>query len=113
METINCHLWTKTDLTSEDLRGSLQNIKTYLDDSHLIRNLKKCKKCGQLYFYEFAEDIDWNEGNDPQYRLWIPVESEMRAEDLNHMTTIQLHTLPGIFQNWTSDLKDPPLPIKH
>lgn len=65
-------------------------LKTYADESHLFRYLLECKDCGQLYFYEFYEEIDWEEGNDPQYTTYIPVETAGEAEELNKKSNLEL-----------------------
>ncbi len=87
----NCHLWQKEDLSSQDL--SLENfelLETFADDSHFWRYLLKCKECGQLYFYEFYEWIDWEEGNDPQYVKFIPVETKYEIETLKKTNIFEL-----------------------
>ncbi len=60
----------------KDLLESLTVVETYLDESHLTRDLRKCKFCGQLYFHEFVDSIDWEKGDDPQYQTFIPVDSK-------------------------------------
>lgn len=83
-QPVNCHLWKKPDLKSEDLRFAFEAVETYVDESHLFRRLLKCKDCGQLYFYEFYETIDWEGGNDPQYKTFIPVETKEEIELLKN-----------------------------
>jgi hypothetical protein len=70
------------ELTAEDLYGCFDSVEVFLDESHDRRCLLKCKTCGQLYFYEFHEEIDWTGGNDPQYRTYIPVETREEIETL-------------------------------
>jgi len=65
-------------------------MKTYIDESHLWRHMLKCKKCGQLYFFEFFEQIDWKNGDDPQYCTFIPVKDIAEADELNKLTVFQL-----------------------
>jgi formylmethanofuran dehydrogenase subunit E len=60
----NCHLW-QTETVAEDELMKLEDVETFLDESHLIRRLKRCNECGQLYFYQFLEEIDWEKGDDP------------------------------------------------
>jgi hypothetical protein len=57
-------------------------IDTYAVESHLRRYLLKCRECGQLYFFEFYEWIDWEHGNDPQYSKHIPVSTVEEALEL-------------------------------
>lgn len=65
---IKCHLWQKEELTEQDLYtgNSFELLRTFADENHLSRCLLKRKDCGRLYFYEFYEEIDWKQGNDPQ-----------------------------------------------
>jgi hypothetical protein len=105
----SCHLWNKRDLSVEDLRQDLACEQEYVDDSHLIRRLLSCKKCGQLYFYEFYEEIDWQEGNDPQYRTWIPVDDRESAQSLNALSVFEILKYPSIRYDWPRDQKEPKL----
>jgi hypothetical protein len=107
-----CRLWNKKDLTTDDLVDSLEKIKSYEDDSHLIRTLKKCKECGQLFFYEFYEEVDWAGGNDPQYRTWIPVDDETAADSLDKLSGVELQQFPRIIADWPSENKNPSPPRK-
>jgi hypothetical protein len=54
------------------------------------RHLLRCRECGQLYFYEFFEWIDWEGGNDPQYTTYIPVESDTEIEALKKASSFEL-----------------------
>lgn len=72
---------TETDIVPATDR--FFELKTLVDESHLIRRILKCRKCVQLYFYEFYEEIDWAEGNDPQYRTYVPVATLEEAENMN------------------------------
>jgi len=101
-----CHLWNKADISPEELRQDLSMEQVYEDDSHLMRRLMKCKKCGQLYFYEFYEEIDWSEGNDPQYRTWIPVDDPASAVALNRLSIFEILKFPSIRSDWPRDQKE-------
>lgn len=69
----DCHLWKLDKLTLDDLMGCFEEVETYECESHLERRLLRCKRCGQLYFYEFNEWVDWEGGDDSQYWTYIPV----------------------------------------
>jgi hypothetical protein len=43
------------------------------DDSHFIVQLRRCAKCSQRFVWIFTEFVDWEGGNDPQYRDILPV----------------------------------------
>ncbi len=102
-----CHLWKNGDPSMDQLRTDLITIKTYEDDSDLIRELKKCRVCGQLYFYEFYEWTDWEGGNDPQYRTWIPVQDISDADTINELSSMELLRFSGIRSDYPSSAKRP------
>ena len=95
-----CHLWNNKVLSGDDLRRSLELVKTYEDGSHLIRSLLRCKECGHLYFHEFYEFVDWEHGNDAQYSTWIPVDDAASADALNDLSPLQLLQYGGIRVDW-------------
>jgi hypothetical protein len=79
-----CVLWEQPNLVTTP-RGRFETVETYEDDSHLRRALVKCRECGQLYFYEFYEQVDWDDGDDAQYSTYIPVparDEALRMKDL-------------------------------
>ncbi len=103
-----CHIWDKSQPLTDDLLDALEVIKSYgEEDSHLIRKLKKCKTCGQLFFYEFYEKIDWVGGNDPQYRTWIPVADQATADSLSKLAPIEILQFPRIIKDWPSEATQP------
>jgi hypothetical protein len=74
-----CHFWHADDPNPGG--DDTELVKSFEDESHLFRALFRCKNCGQLYFYEWSEEIDWVHGDDPQYQTWVPVE-EQDVDDL-------------------------------
>ncbi len=80
-----------------------EHVETYAESSHFDRGLVKCRECGQLYYYEFYEVIDWEEGNDKMYSTYIPIEYDKALiEDLNQRSPMGLL---GIFPRlqWDPD----------
>ena len=53
----DCHLWQTVTVPEDELQ-KLEVVETFLEESHLMRRLKRCNDCGQLYFYQFREEID-------------------------------------------------------
>lgn len=94
-----CHLWSE-QLTKEMLFTSFDSIKSYRDNYHNTRELKKCKVCGQLYFYEFIEIVDFGEGNDNEYYSFIPVNSIVDADKLDTLSELELTSYIGIHMNF-------------
>ena len=91
-----CHLWS-TPLTWEMLEA-LDHLKWYGKDYHHTRQLMRCLTCGQLYFHEFYEEVDYRNGEDQQYYIFIPVDSVKTADELNKLTRFELTSLPGIYK---------------
>lgn len=73
-----------TAFMSKPIREFMELIEELERDDmdHWWRYLLKCRECGQMYFFEFFETIDWNHGNDPQLKLMVPVESRSEIEPL-------------------------------
>lgn len=85
-----CRLWQSENLKSEDLYNAFEVLETFVDESHFSRWLVRCKECGQLYFKEFYEEIDWNEGIDPQNVIYVPVETSDDIETLKKTAALGL-----------------------
>jgi hypothetical protein len=103
-----CHLWQMENLTAQDIYSAFEGLERFLDDVHHIRSLLRCRQCGQLYFHEFYEWIDWTGGDDPQYSLYIPVETREQIEALaatNEYTI--LNYFPRLHKDYPSDAKEP------
>lgn len=99
-----CVLWEKPDLVSGPLEDRFELIDTYVDESHLFRHLLKCRECGQLYFFEFYEEIDWEDGNDPQHSTYIPVEIDEEIEMLKNASNFELlQFFPRLQQDFLAD----------
>lgn len=90
MKPEQCILWKKPELIDGPLKNHFEYLKTFTDNSHMERSLLRCRECGQLYFYEFYEEIDWESGNDPQYITLIPVRTSVEAKTLNQLLPIEL-----------------------
>ena len=87
-------------ISSEDF----ETIKVYIDESHMIRKLIKHNPSGELYFYEFNEKTDWVNGNDPQYRTYIPVETEQQADEINKLSILEIHEItPRLIDDYGED----------
>jgi hypothetical protein len=91
---LNVPFWEHPELLLEPgkLKDLFERIETYVDDDHLVRSLLKCRECGAFYFHEFYEWIDWEDGNDPQYSTYIPVETD---EEINALKTASPFGLLG------------------
>ena len=84
-----CHIW-KQEVPDKDDLNALESIKTYGEGNHSGRYLHKCLDCGQLYFNEFYEHINWDGGDDKIYVTWIPVKSEKYADKMMANNVMEL-----------------------
>jgi hypothetical protein len=90
-EPAQCVYWRDAELVrAAPMKDGFELIETYADESHLKRYLLKCRECGQLYFFEFYEWVDWENGNDPQYSKYIPVPTVDDAQMLRKATQAEL-----------------------
>ena len=91
LEPTQCVYWHNPKLVrAAPMKEGFELIDTYADESHLRRYLLKCRECGQLYFFEFYEWIDWEHGNDPQYSKYIPVSTVDEAQTLRKASQAEL-----------------------
>ncbi|HLW93648.1 MAG TPA: hypothetical protein VKS78_20415 [Roseiarcus sp.] len=77
-----CELWEKPELVATKVSDRFETVESFVDESHLSRALLKCRECGQLYFFEFYENVDWKGGDDAQYSTYIPVEDRSDIETM-------------------------------
>jgi hypothetical protein len=78
-----CALWTDPEpRLSGPLSRNFELLQQFEHESHWSRALLRCRECGQRYVYEFYEEIDWADGEDPQYRTWVPVDSDAEVDRL-------------------------------
>jgi hypothetical protein len=79
---IQCELWEHPERAAVKFSEIFDEVESYEDSSHLERSLYKCRECGQLYFHEWYEWVDWDEGNDRSYTTVIPVQTPEEIEAL-------------------------------
>ena len=104
-----CALWEKPELMDEpNRRDRFELLETFVDENHEFRDLLKCKECGQLYFFEFYEDIDWVDSDDPQYWTYVPVKTGAEIEMLKKASPVKLlEYLPQLRRDWPKGAKSP------
>ena len=98
-EPHKCALWRT--LPPENMHEILEEMEIYVDESHDRRCLLRCRECGQLYFYKFLEFVDYSDGEDPQYRTYIPVTC---SEDAGILSTLPewdiMKCAPSLHCDW-------------
>jgi hypothetical protein len=98
-------LHNRQSLTREDLRPELFSVlKTYTEDSHAARRCIKHLASGEIYLYDFVEEVDMVHGNDPQHRTYIPVADVAHADSLAALSSQTLQAMtPRLIDNWLAD----------
>ena len=104
---LKCVLKDIDRFSHKDLQKILDLVKVYFQESHHSRKLYRCKECGQLYLYEFNEEVDYVGGNDPQFYRYVPVEDEAAAELLSKAPQLEVECRYGIHIDWPSDAESP------
>ena len=104
-----CVFWKKPKLAFDGpTKDRFELIDTFVEESHWWRYLLKCRECGQLYFFEFYEEVDWEHGDDPQYSTYIPVELDEEIESLKKTTPFELlNFFPRLQQDFPKGAKKP------
>jgi len=108
-EPRQCLYWREPERVRDGgLRERFELVEEYEDESHLRRYLLKCRECGQLYFFEFYEEIDWDEGNDPQYTKYVPVGSAADGAELARLSPAALLSVtPRLCIDFPQDADSP------
>lgn len=110
---MNCCLWKADKIEKKKLINSLHTLEVIEQESHFTRKILECKNCGQVYLYEFTEEVDWEDGNDKQLFRWFPVESIYEAWKLAETPPIGLINHPAIRIDFSKDMQNPKGPYKY
>lgn len=100
-----CLLWNKTHLTPADL--DLELLKVFQRDAHIERDLFKCRECGQLFFHEWYEHVNFTH-DAYMYDTYIPVETDDDVKTLSDTkTTLELmQFFPQLHGSFTNGKKE-------
>jgi hypothetical protein len=84
-----CVLWEQPERAiGRGFSQCLEEIASYQDGRHRIRSLEKCRECGQLYFYDWFEWTERDEGVDWALSNLIPVQTEAEIEALKQASSV-------------------------
>jgi hypothetical protein len=107
IEPTQCILWRQPKL-AEPLKDRFEVVETCVEEDHWWRYVLKCRECGQLYFFEFYEQIDWEDGDDPQYTTFVPVVGQEEIERLKARAPFELLQFsPRLQKDFPKDAKRP------
>jgi hypothetical protein len=86
-----CAYWNKPeDMPSTELAKASDIVERFDDTSHLMHALIKCWECGQLYYYEYYDEVDYEDGDDPVFMTYIPVDNDEEIERLKALSRSEL-----------------------
>ena len=102
MKPTGCLLWRDPEpLVTGPLNQSFELLETFVKESHWWRSLLGCRECGQQYFFEFHEEVDWVDGEDPQFSTWVPVATQQDLETLKAAGALDLRGFrPHLRKDW-------------
>lgn len=88
--------WPAAAEAAWEARAGLGSVAGLVDESHLIVTILACKECLQRFLSAFEEEVDWVDGDDPQYWTLLPLTNDEAASLLPPAaapTTTELNAL--------------------
>ena len=84
-----------------------ERVETLYQSSHDWRYVLRCRECGQLYLFDFHEDIDWEAGDDPSWVTYLPIAGDAldRPAELRQMD-LRAHR-PYFMKDWPKGMEKP------
>jgi hypothetical protein len=61
------------DATWHHYHDGLPVTEQLILESHFVVGLRRCAACEQPFVWVFTEYVDWQGGEDPQYRVVVPI----------------------------------------
>lgn len=72
--------WPDDPESAWSARTGLKHSTSLVQESHFGAKTSACSSCGQAFVGVFVEEIDWADGEDPQYWTVLPVTPDEAAE---------------------------------
>ncbi len=100
-----CLLWKKAHLSPADL--DLEFVEAISRGAHIERGLFRCRECGQVYFHEWYEHVNFKHDS-YMYDTYIPVNSKEEIKELTETKSSSelLQFFPQLHGSFTNGLKD-------
>jgi hypothetical protein len=88
--------WPHSADAAWEARLALTEMAVLIDDTHFRVRILACSRCTQQFLSVFEEEVDWEDGEDPQYWTLLPL-TRVEAADLvqqgDSLTARQLDAL--------------------
>lgn len=104
---IQCRYWNEPEALNGGYWDAFERLRHIVDERHLDRMELRCKECGQHYFYEFTEEVNFGDGGDPHIISLIPVRSEGDMQTLLQTSALGFRTVYPRLQLSNTDGKSP------
>jgi hypothetical protein len=78
----------------------LEVLETFSHDYHETKDLRRCIQCGQLYFCEWLETVNYGGGEDSQDYALIPVATAEEGLSLSGQSRVARGGLPTLVMIW-------------
>ena len=88
--------WPAEAEAAAEARRALKHAAELLDESHLGISLRDCPRCGQRFVSVFVEEVDWVDGDDPQYWTLLPLTAAEAADLLRDGPPAVVERLDGL-----------------
>ena len=80
-EEFGCHAcWPASAGEAWDALNKISTRANPVDESHFVVKVLQCPMCSQSFVTVFTETVDWIDGEDPQYRMAMPLFEEEAVE---------------------------------
>ena len=74
------HCWPATADAAWEASRALAHVVDLIEESHFLVRVLACGSCAQRFLSVFTEEIDWVDGEDPQYWRLLPITASEAAE---------------------------------
>ena len=100
--------WPSSADAAWEARRALTCKADLIDESHFHVMILACPACSQHFLSVFTEQVDWTDGEDPQYWVVLPITSGESASLLARSGTLTEATLSAIGPGRRSLWRDHP-----
>ncbi len=108
MNVTECILWKNVEFVAGPISENFELLETITETSHWRRYILRCRCCALRYFFEFHEEIDWEGGNDPQFSVWVPFDSDDQLSTLRRCLPKSMGGIvPRLCKDWPEDSEKP------
>ena len=100
--------WPSSADAAWEARRALMYKADLIDESHFHVMILACPTCSQHFLSVFTEQVDWTDGEDPQYWAVLPITPEESASLLARSGTLTEAALSSIGPGRRSLWRDHP-----